>query len=712
MPTRGRPPATGRTTVDEALGHGRRGLRTAPGRLLLGPTGARLWADVLDEEPGFVGCLDVVHKLNLPLLFTTAVSPAPSVPGPPAVVHWRPSHLSMERRYGDATLVERKLITWDDVALSEQRWTNGGDEPVTLTLAVDDAWVAPTAGGAFGRRHVPARGFTVLAAVRTDAPALWSGLTLAPGEQRTVLVTAAVGLAGTDTEDELVARAERLLHPDAVAEQQAEYQDWFDRTPTFSSSDPVLDRLWHYRWFLLRHNLARPRVGALTGTVVYEGRSHKMTKQPWAPQGWEFSKHIPLSTPMHVLELRWHHDDDLGAEVVASVVGRQGSDGQLYSATANEVMHPYANFMGWAAWQHARLHGWRSVAAALPTLKRQVRGEREHRVPDADELPVQVDHRLTGKEYQPSYWWFAGYPDDPKDPAGCTPLKRVDRAVYQHLNALGVARVCALAGDPDEAEFTAVADRVATSVLSKQWDPDGAFFYDLHHLSDQRALVRNVVGLYPWWAGLCGHEHRAGFEQAFEPDVFGTAWPLPSVEASCPVYQSGGSWKGAFLKGRNGCMWDGPTWPYTNSIALDAVGTESRRAGHRDDAVFADLLRRYALLHFAQHDGETPYLVEHYDSRSGEPISDEPDYNHSYLIDLLIRYVAGLSVDVVEATGEVVVEVDPLDLGLRHFTLADVRVGAHVLEVRYDRGHGLVLVVDGEQRASREDLGALSLRVG
>ena len=699
-----------RRPVDEALETGRRGLRTAPGRLLLGPTGARLWADVLDEEPGFVGCLDLVHKLNIPLLFRTTVEPRPLAAGPPARVRWRPSHLSMDKTFGTALLHERKLIRWDDVAVSEQRWTNEGTEPVTLTLSVDPEWMDRSPDGADGARRVDARDFTVLAAVRTDTAALWDGLRLAPGEQRTVLVAAAVGLRETDRPDELADRARRAVNARAVEDHQAEYQGWFDRTPSFSSSDPVLDRLWEYRWFLLRHNLAEPRIGRLPGTVVYEGRSHKMTKQPWAPAGWEFSKHIPLSTPMHVLELRWHHDAALGAAVLRSVVDRQGDDGQLYSATANEVMHPYANFLGWAAWQHARLHGWESVADVLPTLKRQVRGERENQVPDSDELPVQVDHRLTGKEYQPSYWYFGGYPDDPKDPAGYTPLKRVDRAVYQHLNALGVARLCALAGDPDEPEFAGIADRVAASVLAKQWDPAGAFFYDLHPRTDERALVRNVVGFYPWWAGITGPEHAAGFERALGPEVFGTAWPLPSVEVGCPVYQPGGSWKGAFLKGRNGCMWDGPTWPYTNSIVLDALGAQSQATEHRYDSVFADLLHRYALLHFAQHDGETPYLVEHYDSQTGEPISDEPDYNHSYLIDLIIRYVAGLTLERDEA-GATTVTVDPLDIGLAHFRLAGVKVGRHLVEVRFSRDRGLELLVDGFPRAERVGLGTLTTRV-
>src|SRR5690606_346146 len=99
--------------------------------------------------------------------------------------------------------------------------------------------------------------------------------------------------------------------------------------------------------------------------------------------------------------------------------------------------------------------------------------------------------------------------------------------------------------------------------------------------------------------------------------LFDTGAPLPSVAPDCPVYSPTGSWRGVYVKGRNGCSWNGPTWPYTNSVVIDGVAETSRRFGHRYDAEFGRLLRSYALLHFQQRDGRTPYLVEHYDSSTG-----------------------------------------------------------------------------------------------
>jgi len=678
--------------IDDALLMGRRGLRTRPGSLLLGPTGARLWADYLEDCPGFVGALDFIHKLNIPRLFS--VECAVPQPPSPAAVEWRPSHLTTHSRLGDLSLEERRYITWDDVALSLQRWRNTGPEPATLRLVTDTDWIAPAETGLRGERRIDNHGFTLrLALAASDADA-FSGITLAPGESRDLVVAAALGTAETDPWPDLSAKVATRVRQsiDALLARQVEdYQAWFDQVPQFSSSNPVLDRLYAYRWFLMRHNLARPGLAPLDGTFFYEGRSHKMSKTAWAPMGWEFSKLIPLSTPMHLIEARWHRQQGLGAGVYPLLEQVQAEDGQFNARTLERIIHPYANFMGWASYQYALAQGFSAeIKAALPMLKRQVRGEDRFLATGGDGLPIQQRHQLTGKEYQPSYWYFHDYPDDPLDPATYTPLKRVDRAIYQYLNARGVAGLCRLARDPEAGAFDALAEKIAASVLDKQWDAGTGFFYDLHHQTDEKAMVRNIVGLYPYWAGITGKAHLPGFIEALGPDHFDTPNPFPSTSPECPVFQAGGSWKGRFLKGRNGCMWDGPTWPYTNSIALDAIARVSRDNGHEQDALFAKFFWKYALLHFRQRDGINAYLVEHYDSLTGEPISDEPDYNHSYLIDLVIRHVAGLTI---AETGQV--SIDPIDIGLDHFSLRGVLVQGRTVDIAYERGARLEVHVDG-----------------
>jgi hypothetical protein len=89
-------------------------------------------------------------------------------------------------------------------------------------------------------------------------------------------------------------------------------------------------------------------------------------------------------------------------------------------------------------------------------------------------------------------------------------------------------------------------------------------------------------------------------------------------------------------------MWDGPSWPYTTGIALDAIAGQSKQHHLALDSQFMKLLRSYSLQHFQGQDIRRPYLVEHYNSITGEAISDEADYNHSFYIDLIIRHVVGI----------------------------------------------------------------------
>jgi len=689
-----------RMPIDEALGGAPRSLRSRPGTYLLGPTGARLWADYLTDSPGFAGAIDYIHKLNIPLLFTVD----PFVPDPgsgkddlprarsdePADTAWFPSHLQMSRSYGALRLHERKTITWDDRAVSEQQWTNNGATAVVLRLCWDPGWCRRESQVVRGRRTIERHGFTVCLAITCDIDSLLDGVVVEPGQSIQATVQATLTLED-EQQSGLPLVAPGVTEPPRSIDDAIEhYQSWFDQTPRFRSSSAMLDRAWHYRWFLLRHNLARPARGALDGWVMYEGRSHKMTKNPWEPAGWEFSKHIPLSTPLHLLEMRWHHDPRFAKGILASLVGRQRPDGQFAAATVTEVMNPYANFSGWAAWKLAEVTSQMPSPVVLEALKRQVRGERDILADRSDGLPVQEKHSLTGKEYQPSYWYFnrGEYPDRPSISAPYTPLKRVDRAVYQYLNAQGVRSLCDRRGDSDAEEFQRIADRVRTSIETLCWDDERRFYFDLHHRTNERALVRNVVGFYPWWAGLGGDHAEAVARALNDPDGFRARTPVPSVETSCPVYSPGGGWNGLYFKGPRGCVWNGPTWPYTNSIVLDAVGRTSRRVDHGLDPLFARLLRSYLLLHFDNEDGHSPYLVEHYNPETGEPISDEVDYNHSYLIDLIIGYVAGL---VIEADG---IRIDPLRVGLSWFALDNVHVAGHSVSISYNERHGLAVTVD------------------
>ena len=200
-----------------------------------------------------------------------------------------------------------------------------------------------------------------------------------------------------------------------------------------------------YRWFIYRHSMMKPERGNLKDTFFCEGRSHKMTKTPYEPDGWEFTKLIPLSVPMHLLDLRWYGKKDYGKTILHTMRENQDEEGEFHCAKVNWHGNAYANFFGWSVWQYYLVSGDMAYAReALPLIKKQVNAWKKRYGNPEDYLLIQQIHQLTGMEYQPSYWYFHNFPEDCKDMALYTPVKRVDRNVYYYLNAVAVAHICEL----------------------------------------------------------------------------------------------------------------------------------------------------------------------------------------------------------------------------------------------------------------------------
>lgn len=667
--------------INDHLSYQGRSLRILPGKLLLGPTGRRLFVDYLEKEPGFSGRIDFIHTINLTGLFRIRCTAVNSYEE--AETTWYPSMLVMKLDNPKVSLTETKFVTWDDCAVSCQRWVNKTSQPMELKLEVEAALCETGVDAGTGCLALVSpkteHGFAVGAAIRSDIGLEKGPLRVEPGESVEFVVAAAVGNLEVEDLGSIARRAVDFFADgvDYIARHNEEYESFFRDVPYFESNDMVLNKTWHYRWFVLRHNLAQPDYGFLQGMVMYEGRSHKKSKRPLSSSGWGFAKLINLSTPLHLTDMRWHGSRQIAYDMIRNMVSNVEENGLFCCAYVDRRLHSFANYGVWAIYQFYLVDGSKEfVKELLPRLKDVVANETRVYSRD-DYLQIEVKHNRTGKEYQPSYWYFHGFPDNPKDPAGYTPLKRVDRSVYHFKNVLGLARLCRAVGDPDYAMYEQEAEEIKQDILNKMWDPETEFFYDLHHETDAKAMVKNIVGVYPHWAAITGKEHLGGLRKLFDPAYFHTACPFPSVARDCRAYRPEGGWMGRLIKGRNGCVWCGPSWPYTTGVAIDAIGIESKRNGHCFDKEFAYYLREYSLQHFRDRDLAKPYLVEHYHGETGEPISDEPDYNHSFYIDLIMSHVAGITF------AENGISFDPIDVGLEYFILDRVRIGSDTYRITF-----------------------------
>lgn len=685
--------------IDSLLSFRNRTLRILPGKLLLGPTGARLWADYLDPVPGFQGRIDFIHKLNIPMLFSVCCEGCPEEMLPLDSI-WHPSMLEMNWQNDLVSFNEYKFITWNDIAVSVQRWENIGASPVKLSLRLPDYYDMPSSDGWITARiPVSIHGIEPVCVFYCPRLLCKGQYTLMPEEQTEFIIAAAMGNSAAD--DPVKMKTEILKLPgldgnvmNCVEHQKKEYLKWFDNVPAFESSDPLLNVCYWYRWFILRHNMARPDFGNFHHTLFYEGRSHKTKKEIYKPSGWEFTKLIPLSTPLHLTDSRWYGDGELSKEALRSLFDSMDENG-LFKVTFTDASgNEYSNFAAWALYRFYLVHDdILFIKEVLPWFKKNSRGVYKAHETANDHLQIEAVHQLTGKEYQPSYWYFFDYPDNPYDKSKYTPLKRVDRSVYMYLNCLGIAYLCGILNDPDKDEFINLAENIKTDILEKMWDGNSHFFYDLHHETDEQALVKNIVGIYPLWAGITGPEHLAALDHLFDPEVFNTGSVFASTGKDCPVFTPEGGWKKQYFKGRDGCMWNGPSWPYTSAIALDAIANQSKQFQLGLDSQFMKFLRTYSLQHFQGNDIHKPYLVEHYNSITGEAISDDVDYNHSFYIDLIIRHIAGIEPEQGGFTFY------PSGSELRFFSLENIKIQGHTVDISFraasEEKANLTIKVDG-----------------
>lgn len=707
----GSTPASGRLVIDAVLGGRPRPFGRFPGTISGGPTGARLWANFLNEGPGLMGRFHFIHALNAPgLLEFQFDTPTGPVIWETPVHQWFPSHLYVRHCAANAALLleETKWCTWDDCGVCTLRLTNTGATPVTVRLTLrSPVATIRTRHGLCGEHEAFSTTLAFVAgASKAELLDGWS-CHLAPGETWKEVAGCAVAL-----EHEQVAQARLANHlhnPDPLATQRSEYQAWFDRVPHWQSSCPEIDKVWAYRWYLARRNLADPRYGRLSKPLFYEGRGHKLSPEPYRPEGWDFSKLISFAACWHVLENRWYPDLAPVRGEVENLVAAQQADGRFGSCTVEKAWGYYNDLVAWAVWQlHQVAPDTVWLEDIIDGLCRSVDAWSGRADPDRDGLPTITQHGTTGKEFQPSFFEAAGFPCSTHD---AEPLERVDTACYLCANARAVARLLRVLGNNQSAEhYDAVADKTAQAVRDHMWDPQQRFFFDLRDRTGTRTASFNVVGFDPFFAGIADDEHEAALDHLLDPRKFWAPFPVPSTAMDGPAFAPHAWWFDAHPKGRHGAMWNGPTWPYTNTTVLYSLATATRRFDHRYDPVFADLFLRYTCLHFRNGNLEDPCLVEHYRPDTGEPISQEEDYYHSGWIDLVVTAICGL---VPQASDRV--QLDPVDCGLDWFVLRGLPYRGRQLDISWNRNEGsqpdlragLSLAVDGRLTAHRSTWGPL-----
>lgn len=454
---------------------------------------------------------------------------------------------------------------------------------------------------------------------------------LAPGASETVCIYVAVS-SHPQRPEKALARLQAASNP--LQDQVETYNAWLTaNVPAFKSNDALTRQYWHRATSIVKKNLFRVGEGRLSRWAIAEGR----WKSSWYPNV------ISYGAGHQIRETRWLRDPQYVRDIIVTWCESQKANGVFPSHITPDMIGEgqYTDWITSTVWdaycvEPAAI----PVAELLPALQRNVDGWLATYDTDADGLLLVDSHWWTGMEWQPSFFAFNGFDKDKQDQH----LERVDLTAYVYGNALGLSRLFEVTGDEaGAAHYRTVADRIREALIRVMWDDGTRFFYSVEPTSHAKAMVKEVIGVYPFYFSMFGPDATfvSAWTSILNPDEFWTRWPVASATKQCPAYSQDVTFNG---KNVGGCMWNGPTWPHANSLVLSAMAATLREYAKSplEARHFQELLDKYTMSQFLNQDLRYPWTGEYLNGDTAAWRTDERDYDHSTYIDLIVADLAGL----------------------------------------------------------------------
>ncbi len=698
-----------------------------------------VWAPPFPQwlsHPGFWDEALVYYHPFAPLFTVALVGPTGEAAalerGP---LDWRPDGLTVQWRAQRAELIERRfalpggefvshwepagatewpssLRDWHLVAFSVQPWET------VQNLRRDDARDVLTWGRTLIDRHEhPLQVQATIAAAGAGTAALVSARRSEPSamhplwrltpfweewrEQSPPGLAGEVCLGGVETRDvvyvaldvpladagevSFALRLEPETRKGRVAAQgnrdpRSPWVEFFDGFPRFTCSNQHLTRYYDYRVFGLRLNRLDGDAGNVRHPAIAEGIGY-------------FHVPITYSGQCHMREMRWSRTPDVAHGTLLNFLDAQRQDGSLHGRL-------YTNHLEDTDFYHA---DWGDAVLAVDAvhddeefletayggLSRYARWLDTTRDREASCLYDVVNQYETGQEYMARYQAVDDRADMDGRESGLR-LKGVDVTVYTYqlkqTLAVMADRLCK--GD-ESAEWRGAADRIGAAILEHLWDDECGFFFDVDPRTMRRTGAKAAVGFYPLLTDLVGEEHvRALVAHLENPEEFGSPYPIPSSSLDDAYFAGQPLWKGK----RHNCPWNGRVWPMVNSHVIDGLLRQWRRGRRAVGPVAGRLLVRFVEMMFDNGDVHRPNCFEHYNPFTGQAsvYRGIDDYQHSWVLDLLLRGVAGI------VPGRDGIAIDPLTLELDDVTVEHAVVRGHDVTVMR-KGSRVTATVDGDR---------------
>lgn len=472
--------------------------------------------------------------------------------------------------------------------------------------------------------------------------------------------------------------------PSGTEQPDSAWREFLSLVPHFECSDPMLTRYYWYRWYGLRLN-AVPAAANYVAPAVTEGLAY-------------FRGVITYSLMCHMFEARWLRDPALARGCLDNHIAHQTKSGHFPA-------HIYARHVNKNAFYHTdvgralkltRLHHPDDAytSKVYDPLRRLLGFYQKDRDREGMDLYDIRDQYETGQEFTSRYF----FADDNADSYGWDHklrLKGVDVSSYVYSL---VGELLELAWQQQKAadikELSELQAHIHAAVNAYMWDDERGWYMDYSAQKKERSNYIVSVGSYPALFGLAGRERalRIG-ERLTDPAGFWTEWPLATVPVDDPYFSADPAWRGE----RANCPWNGRVWPMVNSHVCEVLERLSALDGDSYRPKLAGFLRRYIeMMHFENGDAagagkdlSRPNCYEHYHPYNGSACEYRgvDDYMHSWVADLLLRYVAGVRVQEQRDSANVRRSIlfDPFPFGLDSFILSNCLVAGREIEVQWNR---------------------------
>ena len=480
----------------------------------------------------------------------------------------------------------------------------------------------------------------------------------------------------------------RDLLPDQIAKTEAWYAS---NVAIFNCSDPLLEKMFLHRAYLLKKNILSPSLGALIFSTQSQGRWHNS----------RLAQVLSDSAGHQVREARWLADPRFWSGHLQTFTNNQRPD-HVYSKSVN-LAGPgpgdSANWITSTSWDghlvHPDLKLLRSVVEALAS---NIRGVQATFDKDGYGLLSLENHEASGMEFQPAFFAFSEFKTGPdhKQPLSPLSIDRVDFMSYQYGGAQAVARIYRALQQPNEAkEFETLATKIREAVTKFMWNSEDGFFYSLNAENKAQAQVKEATALAPFYFRMFKPTdvYSKAWVSVLDTEQFWTPWPVATVSRKSPAYSQTG-WPADENLATAPLMANGPTWPRTNSLVLSAMA-ETLRAARQADSKSAlekiapltceklwELFVSYSRVQFRNQDLTFPWTGQAYNGETGAWKTQERDINDSTWLDILIPELLGL----VPREDEIL-EIDPLipPEALSYFTLDGQRYHSHDISLVWDK---------------------------